>query len=524
MTPKDARLARDGQREATAGDVSKAGPSAPFSFDPKVKKTIRVLIVDDEHTIRESCATVLRQDGYDVTVVGRGEEAEELLRRQHFEIVLLDLYMQGVPGLTLLDTCLERSPGTLVIMMTGNPSVESSLEALRRGAWDYLPKPFSATQLNLLMGRATHAVVVARESSELRDELSRKHGYSEKIPVLGESPTFRSVMKLAARVASTDASVFVTGESGTGKELIAQFIHEHSRRSSRALVPVNCAALPENLLESEMFGHTKGAFTGAIHEKQGLLEEANGGTLFLDELAEMSAGIQAKLLRAIQDGVVRRVGSSSTDAVVNVRFIAATNRDPREAMEEGDLRKDLYYRLRVVPIHVPALRERVRDIPILARYFLSHYWNRHREATAQPPELTEEAVRELQARAWYGNVRELQNVMEHAVVLLEPGQEVKPGDIPILEEEGGGESEDGSLGPIARYLEDEYHTARERVVAEFEKSYLARLVRRTDGNMSEAARHAGVDRTTLYRLMQKHLIDKRDLLQDNPSVGSSAGK
>lgn len=524
MTPKDQSSESNGAQGSTTADVPRAGPSAPFSFDPAVKKTVRVLIVDDEHTIRESCATVLRQEGYDVTVVGRGEEAAELLRRQPFEIVLLDLYMQGVPGLSLLETCLERSPDSLVIMMTGNPSVESSLEALRQGAWDYLPKPFSATQLNLLMGRATHAVLVARESRELRDELSRKHGYSQTVPVLGESPSFRRVMKLAARVAGTDASVFVTGESGTGKELVAQFIHEHSRRSSRSLVAVNCAALPENLLESEMFGHRKGAFTGAMQEKQGLLEEANGGTLFLDELAEMSASIQAKLLRAIQDGVVRRVGSSSTDAVVNVRFVAATNRDPREAMEAGDLRKDLYYRLRVVPIHLPPLRERSRDIPILARYFLSHYWTRHRDATEPAPWLGEDAVRELQSRPWYGNVRELQNVMEHAVVLLEPEQEVRPGDIPTLEDDGSGEGGEESLGTIARYLEDEYHSARERVVAEFEKSYLARLVRRTDGNMSEAARHAGVDRTTLYRLMQKHLMDKRELLQDRHNVGSSAGK
>ena len=214
--------------------------------------------------------------------------------------------------------------------------------------------------------------------------------------------------------------------------MIAQFIHHHSRRSSRPLVAVNCAALPETLLESEMFGHVKGAFTGAIRDKPGLLESANGGTLFLDELTEMSQTIQAKLLRVIQDGVVRRVGSETTDAVVNVRFIAATNREPLEAVEDGILRKDLYYRLRVVPIRVPPLRERPEDIEALAKHFLVLYWNRHRGSREARPDLTPAAVRALQEWPWPGNVRELQNVMEHAVVLLEPGADIQPTDIRLF--------------------------------------------------------------------------------------------
>src|SRR5712664_759161 len=321
----------------------------------ELKSSIRVLIVDDERTLRESCASVLRYEGYHVSICTRGDEARETLRKTKFDVVLIDLYMSEVPGMKLLRTCLENHRDTIAIIITGNPSVDTSLEALRNGAWDYLPKPFSGTHLQILIGRAAHAIAVARESRAMQAAFAKDNGNSELVTVLGAAPGFRRVMDLARKVAPTDASVFITGESGCGKELIAQFIHYHSRRTSRQLVAVNCAALPEALLESEMFGHCKGAFTGAVRDKPGLLEAAHGGTLFLDELAEMPKSIQAKLLRVIQDGVV---GSETTDAVVNVRFIAATNGDPEGAVKAGDMREDLYYRLRVVPINVPALRER----------------------------------------------------------------------------------------------------------------------------------------------------------------------
>src|SRR3989442_1181689 len=288
-----------------------------LALTPETKASLQILIVDDERTLRESCVSMLKHDGYNVRACARGDEALDTLKRLRFDIVLLDLYMSQVPGI-----------------------------------------------------------------------------------------------ELARRVATTDASVFITGESGVGKEQIAQFIHLHSRRSSRPLVAINCAALPEALLESEMFGHVKGAFTGAVRDKPGLLEMANGGTLFLDELIEMSKPIQAKLLRVIQDGVVRRVGSERTDAVVNVRFIACTNCNPEEALRSGQLREDLYYRLRVVPIHVPPLRDRPDDIALLANHFLAYYWHRHRDSEALP-RLSETGIRELRSRPWKGNVRELQNVVEH---------------------------------------------------------------------------------------------------------------
>src|SRR5437667_9015358 len=382
-----------------------------LAIEAGARANIRVLIVDDEHSLRESCASVLGAEGYAVTACGRGREALDLLARQAFDIVLVDLLMSQVPGMELLQAALDTNRDAVVIIMTGDPTLASSITALQAGAWDYLPKPFSGTQLQLLVGRASHSILIARDKGDVQTAQRGRHGVSDKVTVLGASPAFRQVMQLAHRVAATDASVFITGESGSGKELITQFIHYNSRRSARSLVAINCAALPEALLESEMFGHCKGEFTGAVLDKPGLLETANGGTLFLDELIDMSKATQAKLLRVIQDGVVRRVGNEPTDAVVAVRFIAATNTNPEQAVQSALLREDLYYRLRVVPIHVPSLRERPEDIPLLAERFLAHYWTRHRDPTTPVPKLSKGALWALGAHAWPGNVRELQNVI-----------------------------------------------------------------------------------------------------------------
>jgi transcriptional regulator with PAS, ATPase and Fis domain len=330
------------------------------------------------------------------------------------------------------------------------------------------------------------------------------------------SSAFRRAIELARRVAPTDASVFITGESGVGKEQIAQFIHLHSRRSSRPLVAINCAALPEALLESEMFGHVKGAFTGAVRDKPGLLEMANGGTLFLDELIEMSKPIQAKLLRVIQDGVVRRVGSERTDAVVNVRFIACTNCNPEESVRSGQLREDLYYRLRVVPIHVPPLRDRPDDIALLANHFLAYYWHRHRESEALP-KLSEAGVRELRSRPWKGNVRELQNVVEHMVVLLRPGAEIQPEAIPVIDGPVRPEDSDETAAAMRdadNAIAEGYRTARERLLGRFERRFLQQLVTQAGGNVSRAARIARLNRTTLYRLMERYGLQRKLLASD----------
>ncbi len=297
----------------------------------------------------------------------------------------------------------------------------------------------------------------------------------------------------------------LVGESGTGKELIAQFLHAHSRRSNQRLVPLNCAAMPEPLLESEMFGHEKGAFTGADRDKAGLLEAANGGTLFLDELTEMPVALQAKLLRVIQDGVVRRVGSERQDAVVDVRFVSATNRDPREAIRAKQLREDFYYRLNVVRIALPPLRERVEDIPILAHHFLRLFWARHHTAKDVLPRFTDRAMDFLVSRPWRGNVRELQNVVEHLAVFATAGQEIDVGQLPMDQDWARATGSGDRLPSTDRaMLDGAYHVAKEQVLASFEEAYVSRLVVRAAGNVSQAARLASVDRTTMYRLLQRH--------------------
>ena len=471
----------------------------PLSIPPEVKASIRILLVDDERTLRESCASVLQLDGFAVSLCGRGEEALDLVRSRVYDIVIVDLYMSQVSGLEILKTTLHTNKESIVVVMTGNPSVSTSIEALRLGAWDYLPKPFSATHLQVLVGRASHAVMAAREANTLRQQVAQAQ--SDAHALIGISPVFRRAVELARRVAPTDASVFIDGESGTGKEIIAQFIHRHSRRAQRPLVALNCAALPEPLLESEMFGHKKGAFTGADRDKTGLFETAHGGTLFLDELTEMAMSLQAKLLRVIQDGVVRRVGAENSQET-DVRLISATNRDPLRAVEGGFLRSDLYYRLRVVPITLPPLRKRLEDIPLLAAHFLTVFWARHRPPTDKIPHLSEEAIAFLRAQQWRGNVRELQNVIEHVVVLAEAGSAIVPGDIPLhddIQHQEGGTAKTLEVG-----TSEPFHAAKDRVVAQFEQEYLRQLTVRAGGNMSKAARLAGVDRTTLYRLMDKY--------------------
>jgi DNA-binding NtrC family response regulator len=479
-------------------------PTDEAFIAPRAKAGIQILIIEADRPLRTGCASVLAAEGYDVTVESRGDNALELIKRRAYDIILLHLGTRPIPATQLLLTALQQHPRTIVIAMSDRPSVRASVEILTAGAWDYLPEPFSSTHLQVLVGRAAHAVVTARETRDTRLRMLKENGNSEKILLLGVAPAFRQAVALARKVAATDASVMIYGESGTGKELIAQFIHHHSQRAGRRLVAINCAALPEPLLESEMFGHRRGAFTGADRDKPGLLETANGGTLFLDELTEMSQRLQAKLLRVIQDGVVRRVGSERDDALVDVRFVSAMNRDPQEAVDTGVLREDLFYRLRVVPIVLPALRQRPEDIPLLASHFLTQYWQEHRPRCDRTPVLTDAAIDFLQAQPWRGNVRELQNVIEHLTVLAEPGQEIEPAHIPLGHAPCTEETTSINGVVPSRVFGEPYHVAKEKFFAHFQEAYMSRLIARASGNFSKAARLADIDRTTLYRFMEKH--------------------
>ena len=477
----------------------------------ELKDSIRILVVDDDRSTIQNCTSILGEAGYDVEEERKGQEAIARLKRGDIDVLLVDQRMPNTDGFEVLGAAQEHSPDTLSIVMTGYASAEASVEAAQAGAWDYLPKPFTATQLLVLVGRAAHRLSRLRQLSASEEDGFLVDG---EVQVLGVSDVMRRVVKRALKVAPTDAAVFITGESGTGKELIAKFIHAESRRHSQPFVPVNCAALPGELLESEMFGHRKGAFTGAVREKQGLLEVADRGTFFLDELCELPPALQPKLLRVLQDGILRRVGSETKDAVVDTRFVSATNRDVEQALEEGNLRHDLYYRLRVVPIELPPLRERREDIPILAKHFVRRYWEKHDLPGVRPPEITSEAMDKLVSYRWPGNVRELENVIQQIAVLAEPDEAIGKDDIDMIGDRASpavtsGNSSGRMLSGFD--LERPYHAAKDDLVGRFERKYLAHVLDKAGGNMSEAARIADIDRTTLYRIMEKHDLSKGEL-------------
>jgi len=350
------------------------------------------------------------------------------------------------------------------------------------------------------------ALVVERacRETELRRELARLRadaGAGARARLIGRSPPMQRLFELVERVAPTRATVLVTGETGTGKELVARAVHDLSDRARRPFVAVNCSALPETLLESELFGHVKGAFTGALRDHKGLFQAAASGTLFLDEIGDMPLTLQVKLLRVLQEREVRPVGSAQS-VKMDVRVISATHRDLRAEIAAGRFREDLYYRLNVVSLTLPPLAARREDIPLLANHFLTHFWERHRQPGEATPRITEAALDFLRSRPWRGNVRELQNVVEQLAVLAEPGQGVQPDDVPLYDDAAPAPATATGL-PIS-IMTESFHLAKEKLVAHFEKEYLTQLIARAGSNMSKAARLASIDRTTLYRLMEKH--------------------
>jgi DNA-binding NtrC family response regulator len=458
----------------------------------------RILIIDDEPDMVENCARILGRAGHECLTATDGRRGLALLESERPDLLLTDLKMPGLDGMELLRRAREIDPALPVIMVTAFATIESAVAAVREGAFDYLPKTFSVEQLRVAVERALRHRGLQVENRNLREQLQQAFGLDN---IIGRSPAMTEVFELVKKAARSEANIMVLGESGTGKELIARAIHANSPRASRAFVPVDCASLPEQLLESELFGHEKGAFTGAIRTKFGLMEVAQHGTLFLDEIAELPASLQVKLLRALQERQIRRVGGTA-QVDVDVRVVSATNRDLREALAKGQFREELYYRVNVIAIALPPLRERAGDVKLLARAFLKKY------GQARVTGIDDDAMAALESYQWPGNVRELQNIVERACALAESAV-VSRRDLPehVLTPPSAGPAAalpvEGALTTGAALpLKD----AKERWMQVLEAAYLRDLLDRHGGNVSAAAKDAGVDRKTFHRLASKYQI------------------
>jgi two-component system response regulator PilR (NtrC family) len=383
----------------------------------------RLLVVDDEASMLDFLSLLFQGEGYEVTTARSVEEARRALERSAPDLVLCDIMMPDGSGLDLLKEIKAHDASPPVIMMTAYTSTKSAIEAMKLGAADYVSKPFDVDELKIVAQKALESAELAEENVYLRRELEKKYTFNN---IIGKSPRMQAIFSLIDRIARTSSTVLVHGESGTGKELIARAIHFASPRSSRRFLSLNCGAMPENLLESELFGHERGAFTGAVREKKGLFQEADRGTLFLDEIGEMTPSMQVKLLRALQEKVVRKVGGTEEETV-DVRIIAASNQDLEARLQTGEFREDLYYRINVLPIHLPPLRQRREDIPLLVDFFLQKY---SRQMELPPPQISIEAMHILENYDWPGNVRELENLIER-VLALSHSETVTTRDLPV---------------------------------------------------------------------------------------------
>ena len=444
----------------------------------------RIFVVDDDTSSRELLSRILAGEGHHVTALSDGHEAlQRLAADGPPDLVVSDIRMGEVDGLQLTDALRERAPDTPVLLVTAFGNIDGAVEAIRRGAFDYVSKPYDVDGIKMVVARALDQRRLAVENRSLRRDLRDKYRLEN---VVGRSEAMLQVYKTAARVAAADATVLIQGESGTGKELVARAIHTASPRAQRPFVAVDCGAIAEGVLESELFGHARGAFTGAQAMRRGLFEEANQGTLFLDEIGDVGQNLQARLLRALQEGTIRRVGTNETIAV-DVRVVAASNRNLEQAVKEGRFREDLFYRLNVVTIRSPPLRDRREDIPLLAEHFAAKH-GRPEEGAAISP-----AARDLLvAYDWPGNVRELENVIARALA-LNPSGVVTPEDLP--DHVRGARPAAASLAVVAG-------AAQERpTLAELERRYAAQVLQETGGNKTRAAEILGIDRKTLYRLL-----------------------
>jgi DNA-binding NtrC family response regulator len=449
----------------------------------RTTQPIKLLLVDDDDDLREDLVQLFRRQGNEVTAAVSGEDALNKAAHARFDVALLDLHLPGISGIEVLAQLKERQPELEALMLTAHSSIETAVEAMRRGAYDYLTKPFRAADLEVHVQKAFEKVQLQRREQQWLRHLSYE---SPRYHLVGSSPAMRRVIGLIEKVAGTDSTVLVRGASGTGKELVARALHSNSPRRNRPLVTINCAALQENLLESELFGHEKGAFTGAVAAKPGLVEVAEGGTLFIDEIGEMAPGLQAKLLRVLEDGHFRRVGGTQ-EMNADVRVVAATNRDLAEEIKKGHFREDLFYRLNVVSIDLPPLRERREDIPQLVEHFLTT-----RQIGPLRSRVDSAAMKALANYSWPGNVRELANVLERAQILAE-NHVITPEDLP--------EGIISSSGGLPEELGDPNH------LSEVERRHVLAILQQQNGNKVHAARALGISRRSLYRLIEKYRLE-----------------
>lgn len=448
---------------------------------PDDRAQLDLLIVDDDDELRAGLVQFFRQLGHRVEQGASATEAVQQLQNRSFAVAILDMVMPGMSGIELLQKMREENPETEVILLTGEGTIETAVEAIKRGAYDFLAKPVRMKQLEAVVQKAAEAGRLRKENQHLRDWLQRSTPHDQ---IVGRSQAMREVYRLIDRAAPSDQPILIEGESGTGKELVAQAIHQASRRATKPMIVVNCAALPAQLLESELFGHEKGAFTGAVSSKPGLFEVADGGTLFIDEIGELDAALQPKLLRTLEDGSLRRVGSLK-ERRVDVRIVAATNRNLAEEVADRRFREDLFYRINVLTIVLPPLRDRVGDVQLLAEHFAGPGWE------------FEEACQETMSRyAWPGNVRQLANAIERAKILADDEQlrrENLPPEVLL--------GPDHHRGPLPA----------DGDLASLTRARVVQALQQQQGNKARSAKTLGVSRRSLYRLIEKYKIDPQEL-------------
>jgi DNA-binding NtrC family response regulator len=457
----------------------------------------KILVVDDEESVRRMLLRALANRGYQVDEANSGLRAKEILEKDIYDLVMTDLKMSGVSGMELLKFIKESSPPTEVMMMTGYATVEIAVEAMKEGACDFITKPFNWDELLLRVKNILEKKQLERKVEFLQSEFERQYGLEN---IVGESKELQRILDTVRKVASSESTVLITGETGTGKELIAKAIHNLSRRANRSFVSVNCAAFPEHLLESELFGHVKGAFTGATANRKGLIEEANGGTFFLDEVGAMPMNVQAKLLRVLEDKTIRRIGENKTVSV-DTRLVAATNQNLTTSIAAREFREDLYYRLNVVSVHLPPLRARRSDIPLLAQHFLEVFCQRDGKLIQG---IASEAMRLLMAYPWPGNVRELKHLIEQAVAMSAGSfitEEMLPSQLRAEAEAHARLEDEGKEIP-----EVTVEKGGLRALDERERELILETIEHNHGNLEKAAKDLGISRVTLWRRMKKYGI------------------